>query len=124
MDAAEIEGDSVARLERPAENAIVFTIRVNIGHGGAVVVFVEVFAIEALWLVNAPPVMGPSDALQRRRFGDGIEGNPEAHALLTLHAVIGRILMPRRDDRGPRFLYQHVVVEEPAGPGNASWRRR
>ena len=71
-------------------------------------------AVEALEPVTRLiPSMRFGDAFQTDIARDSVQGCPKANGAVTLHTVVGLILMPRGYGAVVRSFDQYVVVEEP-----------
>ena len=85
---------------------------VNVGNILQPVVFVQCRTVKTLRPVEFIPFVGPGDELRRRLARHVIERDPQADGLAAVHAIIGRVLMPRCRHACSRLLDQDMFVEQ------------
>src|SRR5262245_42872914 len=109
------EGDGVARLHVPAEDAVLRAVALDVRHRLEPVAGVERRLVESVRAEPPAPAVGARDELRHGLARHAIERNPERAGLDAVDAVIGLIVVPGRGHVGIRLLHQHMLVEEAHG---------
>ena len=116
MDGQEGERNRVAEFNVPAQEPILGPVCADVGHVLQCVRLVIVGdTTELLRPKPAAPAMGSRHELDADIPRHRIERYPEAHVLFAVDAVVGLIVVPRRELAGARLLHQDVLMEHADG---------
>ena len=115
-----VESHGIARLQRPAQDAVSGRLRVaaglDVGQFGQRARRKPARLVRHEGARHQPgAAMRAGSKLQRGRAADRVHGDPEAHVLCAVHVVVRLVLMPGRGLARAWLLGQHVVVVQAGG---------